>query len=129
VRLVGRRAGRGSALLIFSDLLDLPEESRRAMAVLGSGRRALVVVQVLDPRERDLSFRGKVRLRAMEGGNVVVTDADAVRKAYLQRLDAHVTEWRRALEGEGGRLVVACTTDDPVSVVRKLLQAIAEVRR
>jgi uncharacterized protein (DUF58 family) len=128
VRLLGRRAGRGSALCIFSDLLDLPEHAVRNVAALGGGKRALCVVQVLDPRERDLSFRGKVRLRAMEGKEVVVTDADAVRAGYLARLEEHVTSWRRALESEGGRLVVACTTDDPVSIVRKLLQAIAEVR-
>jgi uncharacterized protein (DUF58 family) len=129
IQLLGRRAGRGSVIVVLSDLLDVPRETMRAIAALGGGRRALVVVQVLDPRERDLSFSGKVRLRAIEGKELVVTDADAVRAAYLERLREHVAEWRRTLEGEGGRLCQASTGDDAVSIVRNVLQAIAEVRR
>ena len=84
----------------------------------GGGPRALVLVQVLDPRERDLTFKGKVRLKAIEGDTIVVTDADAVRAEYRERLEAHTEKCRRAVEAEGGRLVSATTTDDAVSVVR-----------
>jgi hypothetical protein len=59
----------------------------------------------------------------------VVTDADAVRREYQQRLEQHVQKWRRAIEGQGGRLVRACSDDDPVRVVRKVLQAVAEACR
>jgi uncharacterized protein (DUF58 family) len=129
VRQLGRRSGQGSVLLVLSDLLDLPEPSRDALVSLASGRRALVVVQVLDPVERELSFRGKVRLRAIESDTVVVTDADAVRAEYQARLAEHTALWRRALEGHGGRLVEATTSDDAVTIVRRALQAVSEVRR
>jgi uncharacterized protein (DUF58 family) len=129
VQILARRARRGSVVVLMSDLLDLPADAMETMVSLGAGKRALVVVQVLDPRERDLSFRGKVRLRAIEGDSVVVTDADAVRKDYRKRLAEHNARWRRALEGEGGRLVEACTSDDAVGVVRDVLVAAAEVRR
>ena len=118
--------------------IGLPEvhaDSTRAvhglepMVALASGPRALVVVQVLDPRERDLSFRGKVRLRPIEGKGVVVTDADAVRKAYRERLEEHVGAFRRRLENDGGRLVRCCSTDEPVTVVRSILEAVLEARR
>lgn len=129
VGMLARRARRGSAVVVMSDLLDLPDAAMEVLVSLGAGKRALVVVQVLDARERDLSFRGKVRLRAIEGESVVVTDADAVRKTYREQLRSHNARWRRALEGEGGRLVEACSSDDAVGVVREVLQAIAEVRR
>ncbi len=129
VRTLMRKAGRGSVVVVFSDLLDLHEAALRELLILASGPRALVFVQVLDPRERDLSFRGKVRLKSIEGGKVVVTDADAVRAEYRERLREHTAGCRRALELEGGRLVEACSSDDPVSVVRRVLQAIAEARR
>ncbi len=129
VRTLVRRARRGSAIVFFSDMLDLHERALRELMVLASGPRALVLVQVLDPRERDLSFRGKVRLKAIEGGRMVVTDADAVRGEYKKRLAAHTQACRDAVEREGGRFVEACTSDDAVSVVRDVLRAIAEARR
>jgi uncharacterized protein (DUF58 family) len=129
VRVLARRVGRGSVVVLFSDLLDLPPEGLGTIVALASGPRALVVVQVLDPRETELSFVGKVRLRAMEGNEVVVTDADAVRRAYLDNLAEHVASSRRVVEGEGGRLVTCVSSDDPVTVVRAILLAIAEARR
>jgi uncharacterized protein (DUF58 family) len=127
--LLARQAGRGSAVVIFSDLLDLPPEALRPVVSLAAAPRALVVVQVLDPRERDLSFRGRVRLRSLEGDRIVTTDADAVRDAYRERLGAHVAACRKAIEGAGGRLVQACSSDDAVEVVRLVLRAVSEVRQ
>jgi len=129
VRVLARRAGRGSVVVLFSDLLDLPADGLEPVIALASGPRALVMVQVLDPRERDLSFRGKVRLRPIEGKGVVVTDADAVRKDYQQRLEEHVGAYQKRLESEGARLVRCCSTDDPITVVRSILEAVMEARR
>jgi len=129
LRLLAGRVGRGQALVVLSDLLDLPEAAARGVAALASRRRALVVVQVLDPDERDLAFSGKVRLRSIEGKVRVVTDADMVRGEYRRRLAAHTASWRRAIEGEGGRLVSACSDDEPVGVVRSVLRALGEARR
>jgi uncharacterized protein (DUF58 family) len=127
--LCARQSGRGGIVVLLSDLLDLPEAAPKSIAALGTGKRALVVVQVLDARERELDFRGKVRLRAIEGEKLVVTDADAVRQAYKERLADHTALFRREVAAEGGRLCEASTSDDPVRVVREVLQAIAEVRR
>ncbi|RLB60614.1 MAG: DUF58 domain-containing protein [Deltaproteobacteria bacterium] len=129
VGLLARRVSRGSVIVVLSDLLDLPAAAMHPLVSIGSNRRSLVVVQVLDPVERDLGFAGKVRLRAIEGDGLVVTDADAVRREYQQRLEQHVQTWRRAIEGQGGRLVRACSVDDPVQVVRQVLQAAAEACR
>ncbi|MCC6522975.1 MAG: DUF58 domain-containing protein [Polyangiaceae bacterium] len=126
---LGRRARRGSVVVLLSDLLDLPEGAERLVGALGTGGRVLVAVQVLDPSERDLDFVGKVRLRALEGPRSVETDVDAVRREYQARLEAHTEAWSRALSREGGRLVRAVTTDRAVIVVRQVLQVVAEARR
>jgi uncharacterized protein (DUF58 family) len=126
---VGRRARRGSVIVLFSDLLDLPPRSLGSFAALGTGGRALVVVRVLDPSEKDLAFRGTVRLRALEGEAVVEADADLVRPAYLQRLAAIAASWSHELKARGGRLVDATTADAPTEVVRAILLAVAEARR
>ncbi len=126
--LMARRARRGSVVVLFSDFLDVPDEAIRRVAAVASGR-VLVAVQVLDPVEVDLAFSGKVRLRAMEGEHRVTTDADRVREDYKRQLAEHSARWRRAVEGEGGRLLRASSKDDAVAVVRRIVQAIAEARR
>jgi uncharacterized protein (DUF58 family) len=129
LRWLAQRARRGSIVVLFSDLLDLPEPAMKGIAALGAGARALCVVQVLDPAERDLDFRGKVRLRAIEGDRKVETDADAVRAQYRARLQALNASWARALARDGGKLVRCSTSDDPVAVVREIVRACAEARR
>lgn len=128
-RMLDRRAARGSAIVIFSDFIDLPPDALRPLTALASAPRSVVFVQVLDPQERDLSFRGKVRLKSLEGGQIVTTDADAVRERYREALSAHNAQLRQTIEAAGARLVETVTDGDPVLHLRGVLQAIAEARR
>ncbi len=126
--MLGRRARRGSVVVLMSDFLDVPDAVARRIALVGS-ERVLVAVQVLDPLEAEFGFTGRVRLRAIEGEGLVTTDAERVRNEYLARLSAHTSEWSRAIEGVGGRFVRARTDEDAVGVLRRIVQAIREVRR
>jgi uncharacterized protein (DUF58 family) len=126
---VARRARRGSVLILFSDLLDLPPEALPRYAALASNGRTLLVVQVLDPQERTFPFDGPVRLVALEGDVEVETDPAAVRPAYLAALEAIERDWSRQLAARGGRLVTCSTGDDPVGVLRAILRAAQEGRR
>jgi uncharacterized protein (DUF58 family) len=124
-----RGARRGSAIVVLSDLLDLPDGAPEAIASLGMRGRPLCVVQVLDPEEAFFPFDGPVLLRAAESGPgdaaVVQTDGPSARAAYLARLDALAATWRDALSRHGGALVRATTADDPIAVVRDVLRAIS----
>jgi uncharacterized protein (DUF58 family) len=124
-----RGARRGSAIVVMSDLLDLPDDAAEAIGALGMRGRPLAVVEILDPEEATFPFDGPVRLRALESGPtdapVVQTDGPAVRAQYLERLEARAAHWRETLARHGGALVRAVTTDDPVAVVRDILRAIA----
>lgn len=124
-----RGARRGSAIVVLSDLLDLPDGAAEAIASLGTRGRPLCVVQVLDPEEATFPFDGPVLLRAVESGPgdeaLVQTDGPSARAAYLARLDALASTWRDALSRHGGALVRATTADDPIGVVREVLRTIA----
>jgi uncharacterized protein (DUF58 family) len=126
---IGRRARRGSVVLLLSDLLDLPARALPAFSALATGGRTLIAARVLDPAEKDLGFSGTVRLRALEGETVVEADADLVRPAYRERLGAIAAGWNGELTARGGRFIDATTGDEPTSVVRAILLAIAEARR
>ena len=123
-----KKARRGSVIVLLSDLLDLPARARLDLLPLGTGGRTLVVLQVLDPAEVDLTFSGSVRLRSFEGDVVVEADVDEVRAAYKERLAALTAGWTKDIEGRGGRLVRASTKDDATTVTRAVLRAIAEAR-
>jgi uncharacterized protein (DUF58 family) len=120
---VARAARRGSIIVFFSDLLDLPDGAAERVAAVASLGRVLVVVQVLDPDEVDFPFGGTVRLRALEGGVVVETDALTTKSSYQARLASLTAEWERLLTARSARFLRAVTTTDPVRVVREIVQA------
>jgi len=109
--------------VILSDLLDLPKEAPDRVAAVASRGRIVVVVQTLDPDELTLPFEGTMRLRSLEGDVVVETDAEAAREKYLEALAELNQSWERALVARGARLVRATTSDDPIRVVRSILEA------
>jgi uncharacterized protein (DUF58 family) len=121
---VARKAKRGTVIVLLSDLLDLPESTLDRFAALASGGRVIVALQVLDPEETRFPFEGTVRLRALEGGAVIETDADTTRERYLERLAAIGNEWSRKLTDHGGHYLRFETTDDPAEVLRTTVFAI-----
>jgi len=121
---LARASRRGAIVVVLSDLLDLPDDVADRVAAIASTGRVLVVVQILDPAEVDFPFSGTVRLRALEGGTVVETDADSTRGSYLEALARLTGTWQDAVVRRGGRFLRARTTDDPVDVVRSIVQSL-----
>ena len=121
---LARAARRGSVVVLFSDLLDLPDEAAERVASIGLRGRAVVVVQLLDPDEEDLPFDGTVRLRGLEGGYVVETDVDTTRGQYLDALADLRRRWSDVMLARGGRFVRATTNEDPVAILRRTVEAI-----
>jgi uncharacterized protein (DUF58 family) len=123
---LARSARRGAIVVLVSDLIDLPEGAVEQVVALAPAGRVLVVVQVLDPAELDLPYEGTVRLRALEGGAVVETDAGAARPRYRAALAALSGAWREAVVARGGTFVRASTAGDPVHAVRAVVEGIRQ---
>jgi uncharacterized protein (DUF58 family) len=119
-----RTLRRGAIVVVLSDLLDMPAGAPERVAALASGGRALVVVQVVDPAEVEMPYSGTVRLRALEGSDVVETDADEVRLRYQVAFEGIAEQWSTAVVRRGGRFLRASTTSDPVGLVRAIASAI-----
>jgi uncharacterized protein (DUF58 family) len=120
-----RHSRRGAAIVLLSDLLDLPDGAPDLLAGLCVGGRAVVAVRVLDPAEIEFPFRGPITLEALEGATLVETEGEGARAAYLEALAALAATWETRLLARGGRLVLASTADDPVLIVRNILAAMA----
>ncbi len=122
---VGDRSPRGSVLVVFSDVLDVPNEAIDELARVASRARKVVLVRVLDPMEATFPFDGPLRLRSSEGDRVIETDGSRARRGYLEALARIEEDVRTRLEPRGGALLTVVTTDDPVLALRRLLAVIA----
>jgi uncharacterized protein (DUF58 family) len=119
-----RSTRRGAIVVVLSDLIDLPDGAADRIAALAQPGRVLVVVQLLDPSEAEFPFAGTVRLRALEGGVVVETDADSTRGRYLEALGSLTRGWSDRVVARAGRFLVATTADSPAHVVREIVRAV-----
>jgi uncharacterized protein (DUF58 family) len=121
---LARATRRGAIVVFLSDLVDLPDDAAESVAALASRGRVLSIVQTLAPAEVDFPFQGTVRLRALEGGAVVETDAETTRDRYLAALGALTRLWQDATVRRGGRFLRATTRDDLVTVVRAIVEGV-----
>jgi uncharacterized protein (DUF58 family) len=80
---------RHAELVLLGDFLDpLEDVDRRVAAFAGRGVRGHLL-QLLDPAERTLPFRGRVRFAGLEReSEELVPRVEAVREQYLDRLQA-----------------------------------------
>ena len=104
---LARAARRGAIVVVLSDLHRPAAGGSRARRGHRAEGRVLVVVQTLDPDEVDFPFAGNVRLRALEGGAVVETDADTARERYLAAMEELTPEWREVVVRRGGRFLAS----------------------
>ncbi len=103
--------GRRGIVVVFSDLFgDLP-------AIVGGldhlryGNHEVVLFQIMDPFERDLSVDGNIRFRDLEDGDALTTQPEVIREAYVKAVD----DWRQTLEVECRKRAIdriELTTDD-----------------
>jgi uncharacterized protein (DUF58 family) len=121
---LARATRRGAIVVFLSDLIDLPDDAAERVAAIAATGRVVSIVQTLDPAEVAFPFEGTVRLRGLEGGAVVETDAETTRDRYLAALAALTSTWQNAVVRRGGRFSRATTTDDPVSVVRAVVEGV-----
>jgi uncharacterized protein (DUF58 family) len=121
---LARATRRGAIVVFLSDLVDLPDDAAERVAAIAATGRVVSIVQTLDPAEVAFPFAGTVRLRALEGGAVVETDAEATRDRYLAALASLTATWENAAVRRGGRFSRAITTDDPVSIVRGIVEGV-----
>ena len=122
---IARRARRGSIIVLLSDLLDLPRACLERFVSLASGGRMLLAVQVLDPQELAFPFEGTVRLRPLEGDDLVETDAGTTRARYLAALTAIGTAWSERLSAHGGWFLRVSTADDAGDLLRRIVAHLA----
>ncbi len=80
---LAERIKRRGLIIIISDLFDDPGDIVDSIRHFRHRKHEVIVFRLLDPAEKDFSFRHPVRFRDMETGQEVYTHPHAVREAYL----------------------------------------------
>jgi uncharacterized protein (DUF58 family) len=98
-------------VVILSDLFDDLDAIMKGIERLRFQKHEVVMFHLWDPWERDLPLEGHCKFHDLETGEILTTQADGVRDAYL----AEVQKWRGELESQcRNRAVdrVELTTED-----------------
>lgn len=116
-------------VVLIGDFLD-PIEEIEALLRYYAGLGVLGhVVQVLDPAEETLPFAGHVKFAGLENeGTHPIRRVEAVREAYLNRLQAQQEGLARIARSVGWTLHLHRTDKPPQTVLLSLYMAIAQPR-
>ncbi|XZE19589.1 DUF58 domain-containing protein [Pirellulaceae bacterium SH449] len=91
---------RGIVVLV-SDFVDDVTGIQRGLQQLRHRGHEVVLLHVLDPFERTLDDKGKIRVVDLESPNELVTDVEGIRTEYLKRIDHWCEELNDACRNQG----------------------------
>jgi uncharacterized protein (DUF58 family) len=101
LRTVVRNLKRRGMVVLISDLIDDPEETLKAIRLLGSHHHDVLVFHVQDATELDFSFQGPTVFRDMETGDEMELDPATVREHYLKQMQRLCSFYRKGLTDLG----------------------------
>ena len=81
------RIKRRSLVILISDLIGEPEKVIRVAKAFKARKHELMVMQVLDPLERDLDYEGPTFFKSLEDGARIFCDASALRGLYRREFE------------------------------------------
>jgi uncharacterized protein (DUF58 family) len=97
---LAERIERRGLILLFSDLLDEPEEMITGLKHLRYQRHDLIVFHVLDAAELDFPFQDSTLFRGLERLPDLLTDPRSLRESYLEELEKHLTELKKGCRAQ-----------------------------
>ena len=93
---------RKRALIILaSDLFDASDETLKVLAQLRAQKHDVSVLHVLDPHEISFPYDGLTQFEALESTNKMLVNPVAIKREYLERMDAFLTKTRSSLAATG----------------------------
>jgi uncharacterized protein (DUF58 family) len=118
---------RHARAVLFGDFLSPLEDIRRSVSALASLPLRGHLVQILDPAEETLPFDGRVEFEGLEGEDeLLIPRVEAVRQAYMERLEAHRDGLAALARAAGWSFVTHRTDRPPQTALLALYGAIAQ---
>ncbi len=121
---LAERISRRGLIVIFSDLLDDPEEVLAGLRHFRHRGHEVIVFHVLDPRERDLDFRGETRFYDLEDPEqTITTQPRHIQPEYREMMDSLIRTYRyHCAEGQIDYVLLDSATSFDVALSRYLVR-------
>lgn len=115
----------GQVVLLSDFFVPLPEIERAVIGFAGRGLRGQMM-QVLDPAEERLPFRGRIRFSGFEGeSDTLLSRVEALRQAYRNRLEEHREGLDSIARRAGWGFTTHRTDSSPESALLRLYTTLA----
>ncbi len=118
---------RHAQMILLGDFLSpLKDIKKMVQLYAGCGVKGHIV-QVLDPAEETMPFRGRVMFQGMEEdeGQIEVKRVESIKQSYQRRMRAHQRGLRQITQEAGWRFSVHRIDKAPVSALLEIYQALA----
>jgi uncharacterized protein (DUF58 family) len=92
---------RRALIILASDMFDASDETLKTLAQLRAQKHDVSVLHVLDPHETTFPYDGLTQFEALESTNQMLVNPAAIRREYLERMDAFLTKTRASLAAAG----------------------------
>ncbi|HET7505163.1 MAG TPA: DUF58 domain-containing protein [Kofleriaceae bacterium] len=92
---------RRALIVLASDLFDADDDTVRMLVQLRAQRHDVTVLHLLDPHERDFPYDGLTQFEALESSSKLLVNPAAIRRDYLDRMEAFLARTRTTLTGAG----------------------------
>ncbi len=106
------RLKRRSLIVVISDLLDPADGIIAALKALRARKNRVLVLQVLDPAERDFPFEGPTEFESLETGERFFCEASVLRQSYRAEFARESALYEAGCAAMGASFA-ACPTDTP----------------
>jgi uncharacterized protein (DUF58 family) len=128
---VGEMADRRSLIVLFSDLLDAPDDLADRLRQVRSRGNDVVVFQILDPDEVELPYEEVTFFEAMEPDDTrrLLVDPRDLAASFRRESAALRERWRQTCVEARVEYQFATTAEPPAEVLRAFLFARQRARR
>jgi uncharacterized protein (DUF58 family) len=123
------RVARHAHIVLMGDFLDPLADIRAAIGYFAGIPVTGHILQVIDPAEAELPFRGRIRFEgpggAMRGGGILVPRVEDIRAAYHERLADQIAGIAAIAAASGWRAGLHRTDHSPGTALLSLYEALA----
>ena len=92
---------RRALIVLASDLFDADDRTLPMLVQLRAQRHDVSVLHVLDPHERTFPYDGLTQFEALESDHKMLVNPAAIRRDYVERMEAFLARTRTTLTAAG----------------------------
>jgi len=125
-----REPARHATIILAGDFLTSIDNIQHAVHALAGRTVNILLLQILDPAEVNLPFRGRVIFEAPQSGEQHhVTNVDSVRESYQKKMTAHVDSLQSLCHHNSWYFVQHVTDTDASATLLALWRLIGQSRK